>query len=158
MDPRPGVGLVAAQPGSALPSRQGVIGWAWSLVVTAHFLGGLRRQHRASTGVVLYDRHIADALATLDFAYEGTDLRLQRWLVQTFCPPAAAVFYLEVPTETALARKPGDMIGEHAIRRQLAAYERWLPRLDRVRRLQASKPPDELVDEALSYLAGPLAS
>jgi predicted ATPase len=154
-DPRPGVGVLAADPGAVLASRRGAQGWIWSLIVAAAYVVGVRRQHSASNGVVLYDRHVADALATLDFAYAGTDLRLQRWLAKTFTPVADTAFYLDVPLEVALARKPGDIIGAAAVRRQLDAYGHWLPKLAGVSILDATRPPDELSSEALLHLLVP---
>jgi thymidylate kinase len=151
-DPRPGVGVLAADPDSVLPSRRGVQGWIWSLIVVTAFVVGVRRQHAASSGVVLYDRHVADALATLDFAYAGTDLTLQRWLVTTFTPSADVAFYLDIPADVALARKPGDVIGAAAVRRQLEAYRSWLPRVRGVRRLDATRAPHELTSEAVAQL------
>jgi hypothetical protein len=41
----------------------------------------------------MYDRHLLDAQATLDFVYEGVDLGVHR----------------------TVARKPGDMFGEYAL-------------------------------------------
>jgi thymidylate kinase len=151
-DPRPGVGVLAADPDTVLPSRRGVQGWIWSLIVVTAFIVGVRRQHGGSSGVVLYDRHVADALATLDFAYAGTDLTLQRWLVTTFTPSADVAFYLDIPADVALARKPGDVIGAAAVRRQLEAYRSWLPRLRGVRRLDATRAPNELRSEAVAQL------
>ena len=102
--------------------------------------------------MVLYDRHVADALATLDFAYAGTDLTLQRWMVMTLTPSAEVAFYLDIPADVALARKPGDVIGAAAVRRQLEAYRRWLPRLRGVRRLDATRAPHELRSDAVAQL------
>jgi thymidylate kinase len=151
-DPRPGVGVLAADPDSVLASRRGVQGWVWSLIVVTAFVVGVRRQHGASSGVVLYDRHVADALATLDFAYAGTDLTLQRWMITTFTPSADVAFYLDIPAEVALARKPGDVIGAAAVRRQLEAYRSWLPRLRGVRRLDATRTPHALRSDAVAQL------
>jgi thymidylate kinase len=153
-DPRPGVGVLAADPDSVLPSRRGIQGWLWSLIVVTAFVVGVRRQHGASRGVVLYDRHVADALATLDFAYAGTDLTLQRWMVTALTPSADVAFYLDLPADVALARKPGDVIGAAAVRRQLEAYRNWLPRLAGIRRLDATRAPDELRSEAVAQLCG----
>jgi thymidylate kinase len=153
-DPRPGVGLLAADPDSVVASRRGAAGWVWSMIVVAAFVAGVRRQHAAGGGVVLYDRHVADALATLDFAYAGTDLTLQRWLVTTFTPAADVAFYLDIPADVALARKPGDIIGAAAVSRQLEAYGRWLRRLPGLRRLDATRGPDELRGEAVTALVG----
>jgi thymidylate kinase len=121
----------------------------WALLVTVAFLVGVWRQHSSARGVVLYDRHLVDALATLDFAYEGVDLRLQHRLVRAFLPRADVRLYLDVPAEVSVARKPGDVLGEHAVRSQLAAYDRWLDRVPATVRLDATEPAADLVAEAL---------
>jgi thymidylate kinase len=148
-DPAPGLHAMAS-PGAARPaSRRGVVGWAWALLVTASFLVGVRRQHWSSRGVVLYDRHLIDALATLDFAYEGVDLGLQHRLVRALLPSADVRLYLDVPADVSVARKPDDVLGEHAVRRQLEHYARWLDTLPPAVRLDATLPTQELVAEAL---------
>ena len=154
-DPAPGIRAVAANPGAVneLRSRRGVLGWTWSLLVTASFVVGVRRQHAASRGVVLYDRHLLDAWATLDLAYSATDTRLQKLLVRTLLPRAAAVFYLDVPAEVAVSRKPGDVIGESAVRRQLSTYAGQIEALPGVQVLDATAPPDGLAEDAFRHLA-----
>ncbi len=47
-------------------------------------------------------------------------------MVRTFVPAVDVAFYLEVPPEVAVARKPGDVLGEFAVRSQLEAYARHL--------------------------------
>jgi len=146
-----GPGLHAmATPGAARPvSRRGVVGWAWALLVTTSFLVSVRRQHRSARGVVLYDRHLIDALATLEFAYEGVDLRVQQGLVRALMPSAGVRLYMDAPAEVAVARKPEDVFGEHAVRRQLQAYARWLDRLPRTVPLDATRSTAELLGQAL---------
>jgi thymidylate kinase len=131
------------------------VGWVWALLVVASFLAGVWRQHRAARGVVLHDRHLVDALATLDFAYEGVDLRLQRLLVRALLPRADLRLYLDVPAEVSVARKPDDLRGEHAVRRQLVAYERELDRLPPSARLDATCSTAELVRQVLLLVSGP---
>jgi thymidylate kinase len=151
-DVGPGLRAMAA-PGAPRPaSRRGAIGWAWALLVTGSFIVSVWRQHLAGRGVVVYDRHLVDALATLDFAYEGVDLRLQRRLVRALMPRADVRLYLDVPAEVAVARKPDDVLGDHAVRRQLSAYARWLDELPPVVRLDATRPTVDLVDEALRVI------
>jgi thymidylate kinase len=148
-DAAPGVRAMA-DPDAARPaSRRGPLGYVWALLVTVAFLVGVWRQHASARGVVLYDRHLVDALATLDFAYEGVDLRLQHRLVRAFLPRADVRLYLDVPAEVSVARKPDDVLGEHAVRRQLAAYARWLDQLPATVRLDATEPAGDLVAEAL---------
>jgi thymidylate kinase len=148
-DAAPGVRAMA-DPDAARPaSRRGLLGYVWALLVSVSFLVGVWRQHASARGVVLYDRHLVDALATLDFAYEGVDLRLQHRLVRAFLPRADVRLYLDVPAEVSVARKPDDVLGEHAVRSQLAAYARWLDQLPATVRLDATDPAGDLVTEAL---------
>jgi thymidylate kinase len=148
-DAAPGLRAMA-DPAAVRPvSRRGAVGWTWASLVTLSFLAGVWRQHRSARGVVLYDRHLVDALATLDFAYRGVDLRLQQWLIRALLPRADVRLFLDVPAEVSVARKPDDLLGEHAVRRQLEEYARWLDRLPPALRLDATLPPDELVARAL---------
>lgn len=158
MDQRPGVGVVAATPDISLPSRRGLMGWLWSLLVTATFVVGIRRRNGGACDVMLYDRHVVDALVTLDFVYGATDLRLQQWLVRHLTPRADTTFYLDVPPELAVSRKPGDMIGAAAVVRQLESYTRWLAVLPGMHRLTATRPAAELSREALAALTAATTS
>ena len=148
-DAAPGVRAMADPAAPRPASRRGAVGYAWALIVSCSFLVGVWRQHRSVRGVVLYDRHLVDALATLDFAYEGVDLRLQHRLVRALLPRADVRLYLDVPADVSVARKPDDVLGEHAVRSQLAAYARWLDRLPPTVRLDATRPTGDLVTEAL---------
>jgi thymidylate kinase len=145
-DPRPGLARVAGgEAPSGLASRGGALGWTWSVLVTLAFLADTRGRYRQARGVVIWDRHVLDALATMDFAYgAGAGLALQRFLARRLLPPADVSVYLDVTAETAVARKPGDLFGEHAIRRQLEAYERRRNEVAALHVLDAALPPDEL--------------
>jgi len=134
-----------------------VVGWAWSLLVTLAFVVGVRRQHARSRGVVLYDRHLVDALVTLDFVYAGSDLRVQRWLVRRFVPTADLAIHLDVPVEVAVARKPGDLIGEPAVRRQVEAYDGYVRADATTTTLDATRPRGELARSAFELLVGAAA-
>jgi thymidylate kinase len=153
-DAAPGLRAMAEPGGTRLASRRGAVGWLWAMLVTVSFLAGVWRQHRAARGVVLYDRHLVDALATLDFAYAGVDLRLPHLLVRALLPRADVRLYLDVPASLAVARKPDDLLGEHAVRRQLAAYGSWLDRLPAATRLDGTLPNEALVGRALGVLTG----
>lgn len=149
----PGVRAVARGEGTHLPSRRGALGWVWALAVTVAYLVDVRRQHRRVRGVAVYDRHAADAWVTLGFVYEGVDLRLQRWLVRHLLPTAAWTFYLDVSADVAVARKPGDSFGEHAVRRQLEGYAAWLADAS-VWRLDADRPVKSLAAQVLAVVTG----
>jgi thymidylate kinase len=153
-DAEPGVLRVAADPDRTLRSRRGPLGWTWATLVTASFVRDVRRRSMAAHGVIVYDRHLLDALVTLSFAYRGVDLRAHRRLVRRRMPPAAASFYLEAPAELAVARKPGDAIGEAAVRRQLERYAAELETMPDVVVLDASRPAEELARRVLAGLLG----
>ena len=145
----PGLHAMTAQDVTRPASRRGVVGWLWALLVVVSFLTGVWRQHLSRRGVALYDRHLIDALATLDFAYDGVDLGLQHRLVRALLPAADVTVYLDVPAEVSVQRKPDEVFGEHAVRRQLGHYARWMGRFPRVVRLDATLPTGDLVAEAL---------
>lgn len=155
-DPTTGVEQVAREvPDGSLASRQGIVGWTWAMLVTLSFLVDVRQRHVRSRGVLLYDRHLLDAFATLDFAYEGVDLRLHRAVARWGLPKPALSIYLDVPAEVALARKPGDIFGEYAVRRQLESYEVHRGEVENLRRLDGIRPADELAAIVTRWLAEP---
>ena len=155
-DPDPGVLRVAAEPDRDLRSRRGALGWAWSMLVTRSFVRDVRRRARGRRGqdVVVYDRHLLDALVTLDFAYRGVDLRRHRELVRRRLPSASVTIYLHVAPDVAASRKPGDPIGEAAVRRQLEIYRRELAAMPDVLVLDGSLPVEELARRAFAAILG----
>jgi thymidylate kinase len=152
MEGTPGLHAMARPDVARPPSRRGLLGWTWALLVTVSFLLGVWRQHASGRGVVLYDRHLIDALATLDFAYDGVDLRVQHRLVRALLPSAEFRLYLDVPAEVSVQRKPDDVLGEHAVRRQLDSYRTWLDRLPAVVQLDATRPSADLAVEVLRVI------
>jgi thymidylate kinase len=148
-DAAPGIGRVAAGRGQGLASRRGVLGWAWALLVTLSFLRDVRGRHRRARGVVICDRHLLDALVTLEFAYEGVDLRLHRWLVRRLLPKAVLTAYLEVPAEVAAGRKVDDLFGEHAVNRQLEGYASLGAEVEDMLVLDGTRSPEDLALEIL---------
>ncbi len=150
-DQRPGVAVAAAGETPAR-SRNRVIGGGWTLVVTLAFLADAWRQQLRSRGVVVWDRHVLDALATLDFAYGGGQLRLARALVSGLLPEAAVTCYLDVAPEVAANRKPGDVIGKHAIEQQLASYRREVARRPDVLVLDGTAPIEDSARQILRAL------
>jgi thymidylate kinase len=152
-DAAPGIGRVATDGGQGLASRRGVVGWAWALLVTVSFLRDVRGRHRRARGVVVFDRHLLDALVTLEFAYEGVDLRLHRWLVRHLMPKAVLTAYLEVPAEVAAGRKVDDLFGAHAVRRQLEGYAARRAEVENVLVLDGTRSPEGLALEILRAIA-----
>jgi thymidylate kinase len=123
------------------------------MLVTLSFLVDVRLQHVKGRGVLLYDRHLLDALVTLDFVYEGVDLRLHRAVVRRGLPKPQLSVYLDVPAEVAVTRKPEDIFGEYAIRRQLESYEARRGEVEDLRRLDGTRPPEELAAVVTRWLA-----
>lgn len=154
-DLSPGIERIAAGgvPASDLASRRGIFGWTWAMLVTFLFLVDVRQRHVRGRGVLLYDRHLLDALVTLDFIYEGVDLRLHRTMVRRGLPKPALAVYLDVPAEVALPRKPEDIYGEYGIRRQLESYDAHRHEVEDLRQLNGSRPAGELAAVVTRWIA-----
>jgi hypothetical protein len=154
-DPSGGLDRIAGgTPAGDLPSRRGILGWTWAMVVTLAFVGDVRWQHlRSRRGVLLYDRHLLDALVTLDFFYGGVDLSLHQAIVRRGLPKPLLSIYLDVPVEVALARKPGEVFGEYTVRGQLEGYKAHCGEVEGLRRLDACRPADELATMVVRWLA-----
>jgi thymidylate kinase len=151
-DAAPGVRAVAAGDTPILRSRKGVIGWVWTSFVTMSFLFDVRKQLRQVHGVVIFDRHVLDALATLEFVYQGVDLRFARLLVRRLLPRAAITAYLDLPAEVAVARKPGDTFGLYAVEQQLDAYRVELHSRPDVIMIDAARPTADIAYQLLKAL------
>jgi thymidylate kinase len=155
----PGVREMARGSGDALASRRGAIGWIWSALVTVAFVVDVWKRHLRARGVLLYDRHLLDALATIRLAYAGVDVRAHERLLRAVLPRATVTIYLDVPAEVAVARKPDDVIGTYAVERQLASYDELLREMERdgapLVNLDATSPPEELVIAAFRAVSLP---
>jgi thymidylate kinase len=153
-DPSPGVRRVAG--GERLPWRRGPMGWVWALLVTLAFLADVRLQYARAIGVVICDRHLPDALVTLDFVYGGTDLRLQRALIGQLIPPASLAVYVSVPPDTALARaKSEETFRGLAVRRQLQEYDKRLMEMPGIKILDGTRPAGELSAQVFRWIVAP---
>lgn len=153
-DPAGGIDRVAGGvPADDLASRHGLLGWTWAMVVTLAFLIDVLQQHVSSRGVIVYDRHLLDALVTLDFFYGGVDLRLHQAMVRRGLPKPLLSVYLDVPAEVALARKPGDPFGEHVVRGQLERYEAHRNEVKNLRQLDGRRPTEDLAAVVTRWLA-----
>jgi thymidylate kinase len=141
----------------AMASRRGVVGWAWVWLVVAFHAAATRRRHAAAAGVVLYDRHLLDAHATLDFFYGGAATGAHHAALSALMPKADLTVYLDVPPSVAVGRKPADAFGERAVRGQLVAYEREVAAA-RDRRtvvvMDGTRPTAEVAFEVLRRLTG----
>lgn len=143
----PGVRRVARGETPDLPSRSGAVGTLWTLLVTAAFLLDVWRRHLGPAGLLIYDRHLLDALVTLDVVYRGSDLRIPRQLVRRLVPRAHLTVYLRVAPGVAAARKPDDSFVERTLQEQVDSYERTLDGVDPLLILDAARPPVELRQE-----------
>jgi thymidylate kinase len=139
---------------AALASRRGVLGWTWSLLVVLAFIRNARRAYRLGQGILLYDRHVLDALVTLDVVYEGVRLGLQRALIRRLVPRADLTLLLTVPPATALARKPDDMFVESVMERQAERYSVLRREATGLTELDGTRPVEELATGAFRLVAG----
>lgn len=142
----PGIRQVAQGTSRQQLSRTGAIGWAWSVLVTLSFVWGVRKTYARSRGVLLFDRHLLDALATLEFAYGTVNLSLQRWLIKRLLPAAAITFYLDIDAHEAVSRKKDDVFGEHAVAAQLDLYRGLLQSNAGITVLDATDSPERLAE------------
>lgn len=138
---------------ASLPSRRGVLGWIWALMVTLTFIRQVRKEHRRGRGVLLYDRHLLDALVTLDVVYEGVQLGVHQALIRLLIPRADLTLLLGVPPATAVARKPEDMFVEAVLERQAARYQARRSEAPVLREMDGTRPAEELAAEAFRMLA-----
>lgn len=149
--------IAAGVPAGELTSRRGVTGWTWAMLVILSFLADVRWQHIKGRGVLLYDRHLLDALVHLDFVYGGADLRLHRALVRRLMPKPALAVYLDVPAEVAVSRKPTEpwdiYVGEYVVRRQIEGYEARLDEVEDLHRMDGNAPAEELAVAVTRMLA-----
>jgi thymidylate kinase len=123
------------------------------MVVTVAFLLDVRRLAAARRGVVVFDRHLLDAVVALDAFYAGVDTRVHRALVRAVLPRASVTVYLEVPAKRAVDRKGDEAFGEFAVRRQLAAYGARLEELPDAVVLDGTRPAEELALQVFELVA-----
>jgi thymidylate kinase len=151
----PGVQRIGAgERAERLASRRGLLGWTWSLLVVLAYIREVRREHRRGRGILLYDRHLLDALVTLDVVYAGVHLGLHRALVRRLLPEADLSLLLSVPAATALARKPADMFTEAVLERQAERYAMLRSEASHLHELDGTRPANELAAEAFRLVAG----
>ena len=113
----------------AISSRRGLTGWVWLTLVTAAYLIDIRKQTRHAQGVIVFDRHLLDALGSLDVLYQGVPAHVQRWMVRAGIPDVSLTWWLDIAPEVATARKPDDLIGAKLVTQQHDAYHRHASQL-----------------------------
>ncbi len=149
--------VAKGQSAGDVSSRRGIVGWTWTMLVVISFLLNVRRQHIKGRGVILYDRHLLDALVHLDYIYEGVDLRAHRTILRRGLPKPQLSVYLDVSEEVALARKPLDAediySGQYAVRRQLESYAAFRGELRNLCVLDGTRPADYLAAKVIRTIA-----
>jgi thymidylate kinase len=131
----------------------GLAAGAWSTAGTlANALAHLRAAVPAAAAgkVVIFDRYVLDTIVHLRFTYGGVAHPAQERLALALSPRPRAAFFLDLAPEAALGRKQ-DWPFEH-LARQAALYRAEHERLG-IRRLDASRPPDDLAAEIAREVA-----
>lgn len=117
-----------------ISSRKGLVGWVWLMLVSLAYLFDIQGQTRKAEGVVIFDRHLLDALGTIDAIYAGVPSGVQRRIIRWFVPKADFTVWLDIAPDVAAARKPDDLIGADLVAKQASAYRKYaslIPRLYR---------------------------
>ena len=143
--------LAGANPGTSGSARK-LLGHLWtSLVALTNALAQRQRvlRHAGRRRVVLFDRYTLDSVVILRHLWGG-ERRFPAWLIRALSPRPVCSFLLDVPPETALARKR-DHWDLDNLRGLAELYRREAPRL-RVRRLDGERPREELTAEILAEL------
>lgn len=125
-------------------------GWATVVAVT----NGLA-QRRASLPhllrgrIVIFDRYSLDSAVHLRYLYgEARRFRCQNALIAALSPKPLRAYFLDVPPETVVARKPIQYELDH-VRRQAGLYREEQERRG-VKRLDGERPREELSAEILA--------
>jgi thymidylate kinase len=136
-------------PGRAFRRRSGLVANAWVLLVAlAHARVQRRatRRHLKAGRVIVCDRYTLDARVYLRYEYgEARRFRPQTWLLRRLSPTPLRSFYLDVPPETALARKT-EQFGLAELEVLTRLYREEHGALG-ARRLDGERKPDELCAE-----------
>jgi thymidylate kinase len=129
--------------------RSGLVANVWvGVVALAHGSAqrGETRPHLRPRTVVICDRYTLDAAAHIRFRYgESRGYRFQIGLMRRLSPQPLRAYFVDVPAETAHARK-AEQYSLDDLRRQERLYREEAPRLG-VRRLDGERPREELCSE-----------
>lgn len=131
---------------TAVRERSGLVTNVWVTVVAlAHGLAQRRetRPHLRSGVIVICDRYTLDAAAHLRFRYgESHRFRLQIGLLRRLSPEPLRAYFVDVPAETAHARK-SEQYSLEELMRQARLYREEAPQLG-VLRLDGERTREEL--------------
>jgi thymidylate kinase len=138
-----------AEPAKRIRQRSRGMTAAWATVVSVSNGWRQRRatvRHLRAGRVVICDRYTLDSAVHLRYRYGETHRRrLQVWVIRLLSPTPLRSFYLDVPAETALARK-SDHYNLEQLRRQLPLYRQEFHEHG-ARRLDGERPQTELCAE-----------
>jgi thymidylate kinase len=142
-------GSLVARPGQAAPRGRfhHLLAGGWATFLALVNAASQRRsalRHVRRGRIVVFDRYTLDSIVRLRFLHGGTR-RFQGRLIRRLSPAPLCSFLLDVPPETALARKR-DEWDLAALRRQAALYREEHGRLAVVR-LDGERPREELCAE-----------
>jgi thymidylate kinase len=127
----------AGVPVESLPTRRGLLGWAWALVVAFDYLWFAHVARPRRGEVLIYDRALLDALVGPKLGYgRSVNLRLQRWLIRRGAPEPDVIFHLRLDNEAALDRKL-DMFVSEVLEQYAGEYDRVAKRLAGVATIDA---------------------
>jgi thymidylate kinase len=134
---------------TAVRERSNLVTNIWVTVVALAHGSAQRRETRPHLRrglVVICDRYTPDAAAHLRFRYgESNDFRFQIGLMRRLSPEPLRAYFVDVPAETAHARK-AEQYSLDDLRRQERLYREEAPKLG-VRRIDGERPREELCAE-----------
>jgi thymidylate kinase len=147
---------VAGSVEDGVARRRGLVAWAWVLVVSLE----AARSHLITAGItrwgiaVVSDRWTTDALVDLNVRYGRH--RPAEWLLRVLAPRAHVSVLLDIDAETAAARKPDDQ--PRPVLEMMEGLYGRAARATRVRRIDATRPRQEVLDELLALVDAALPS
>lgn len=120
-----------------LPRQRAPVTQALAIVAALAQIVSLRKRARG-TRIVIFDRYTLDAVVYVRHRWgHGRPLRFQRWLIRRLCRSPRAHFFIDVPPETAFARKRDFPIED--LRQRAALYRSEYEAL-RAKRLDGELP------------------
>jgi thymidylate kinase len=147
LPPFRGAARTAESGGSLIAGRgsAGPVTEAWTALITlanASTVRKLARGHLRAGRVVVFDRYELDSIVRLRTIWGDREFRPHRRLLRRMLPRPTAAFLLDVPAETAFARKQ-DQWDLESLEAQAALYRSEAEALG-VDRLDGTLPRDEL--------------
>jgi thymidylate kinase len=134
---------------AAVRERSGFVANVWvTIVALAHGFAQRRetRPHLRPDTIVICDRYTLDAAAHLRFRYgQAHPFRLQIGLMRRLSPKPLRAYFVDIPAETAHARK-AEQYSLDDLGRQERLYREEAPRLG-VRRIDGERPREEICAE-----------